>query len=71
MGLTGESTDLTYWGFLGLSAVLGLGWLSVDGLWFSGFLKHSIEIKSSGFDTKNYHQIRRYFSTRRLEGYCR
>ena len=52
IGLTGESIDLTYWGLFGWSALFGLVWLSVDGLWFSGFLKHNIEIKSSGFDTK-------------------
>ena len=52
IGLTGESIDLTYWELFCGSAVFGLAWLSVDGLWLSGFLRHSIEIKSSGFDTK-------------------
>lgn len=52
IGLTGKSIDLTYWQLFGWSAVFGIIWLIFDGLWFSGFLKQSIEIKSNGFDTR-------------------
>ena len=52
IGLTGKSIDLTYWQLFGWSAAFGIVWLVVDGLWFSGFLKQSIEIKSNGFDTR-------------------
>lgn len=52
IGLTGESVDLTYWQLFGWSVAVGIVWLVVDGLWFSGYLKQSIEIKSNGFDTR-------------------
>lgn len=52
IGLTGKTIDLTYWQLFGWSAAFGIVWLIIDGLWFSGFLKQSIEIKSNGFDTK-------------------
>lgn len=52
IGLTGKSIDLTYWQLLGWSAAFGIVWLLIDGIWFSGFLKQSIEIKSNGFDTR-------------------
>ena len=52
IGLTGKSIDLTYWQLFGWSAAFGIIWLIIDGIWFSGFLKHSIEIKSNGFDTR-------------------
>lgn len=52
IGLTGKSIDLTYWQLFGWSAAFGIIWLVIDGIWFSGFLKHSIEIKSNGFDTR-------------------
>lgn len=52
IGLTGKSIDLTYWQLFGWSAVFGIIWLIFDGLWFSGFLKQRIEIKSNGFDTR-------------------
>ena len=52
IGLAGKSIDLTYWQLFGWSAAFGIVWLVIDGLWFSGFLKQSIEIKSNGFDTR-------------------
>lgn len=52
IGLTGKSIDLTYWQLFGWSAAFGIIWLIIDGIWFSGFLKHSIEIKGNGFDTR-------------------
>lgn len=52
IGLTGKTIDLTYWQLFGWSAAFGIVWLIIDGLWFSGFLTQSIEIKSNGFDTK-------------------
>lgn len=52
IGLTGKSIALTYWQLLVLSALSGIIWLIVDGSYFSGFLKQSIEIKSNGFDTR-------------------
>lgn len=51
-GLTDKSIDLTYWQLFGWSAAFGIVWLIIDGLWFSGFLKQSIEIKGNGFDTR-------------------
>jgi len=52
IGLTGKIIDLTYWQLFGWSAGFGIIWLVIDGLWFSGFLKQNIEIKSNGFDTR-------------------
>ena len=52
IGLTGKSIDLTYWQLFGASAAFGLVWLVIDGLYFSGFFKQSIEIKCNGFDTR-------------------
>jgi len=52
IGLTGKSIDLTYWQLFGWSAAIGVAWLVIDGLWFSGYLKQRIEIKSNGFDTR-------------------
>lgn len=52
IGLSGKTIDLTYWQLFSLSAIFGFLWLLIDGLWFSGFFKQIIEIKSNGFDTK-------------------
>lgn len=52
IGLTGKSIALTYWHLFWWSAAVGIIWLLIDGIWFSGFLKQSIEIKSNGFDTR-------------------
>lgn len=52
IGLTGNTINLTYWQLFGLSASIGVVWFIVDGLWFAGYLKNRIEIKSNGFDTR-------------------
>lgn len=50
--LTGKNVNLSYWELFGWSAFFGAVWVIIDGLWITGFLKPSIEIKSTGFDTR-------------------
>lgn len=52
-GLTNTAPDsrIGFWGFLIISLALGAAWFLMDGLFFAGHLKRSIEIRSNAFDT--------------------
>lgn len=43
--------ELCFWLFLSIGAVIGIIYFLIDGLWFTGFLKRSIEITSNAIDS--------------------
>jgi len=48
---TAPDNRIGFSGLLVMSLVLGVAWFILDGLFFAGYLKQSIEIRSNAFDT--------------------
>lgn len=48
---TNPGNRIGFWIFLIVSAIIGVAWFLVDGFFFAGYLKRSIEISSNAFDT--------------------
>lgn len=51
-GLSNTDANLSYFGFVVLSVIVGIALFFLDGYFLTGFLKSRVSITSSGFDTK-------------------